>query len=108
MEGHPVSLAEQRAGRPAELLGHHDVHGLGPVVLELRGGAAIAQEAELHVLRREGVAIVGERLDGARGRVSTGDVVRQDGSSWQVHHGGRDGYSAGPLSCVIGEVTGRP
>jgi len=24
----------------------------------------------------------GERLDSARGRVSTGDVVRQDGSSW--------------------------
>ena len=35
-----------------------DVHGLDPVVQKLRGGAAIAQKAEPHVFRREGVAIV--------------------------------------------------
>jgi hypothetical protein len=52
-------------------------------------------------------ALAASALTGARGRDSTGEAMRQKGSSWEVHHGGRDGHATGPPSCVIGEVTGR-
>ena len=35
-----------------------DVYSLDPIVQQLRRGASITQKAELHVLRREGVAVV--------------------------------------------------
>ena len=51
-------VGPRRVKNEADAMRVDDVHGLDPVVQRLRGGAPIAQEAELHVLRREGVAVV--------------------------------------------------
>src|SRR5229473_4717917 len=51
-------VGPRRVQDEADAIRVNDVHGLDPVVQKVRGGAAITQEAELHVLRREGVAVV--------------------------------------------------